>query len=86
MLASMLRHMPSRQPQCMAAANSLGASGINASLSPGHHMLGATCLSDGASHVVCLHMQLICMAKKRGTKVINVVRRADVVQELKDLG
>ena len=36
--------------------------------------------------LVCLHMQLICMAKKRGTKVINVVRRDDVVQELKDLG
>ena len=31
-------------------------------------------------------MQLICMAKKRGTKVISVVRREDVVQELKDLG
>ena len=39
-----------------------------------------------AGYVVCLLMQLICMAKKRGTKVINVVRRADVVQELKDLG
>ena len=36
--------------------------------------------------MVCLHMQLICLAKKRGTKVINVVRRGDVVQELKDLG
>ncbi len=31
-------------------------------------------------------MQLICMAKKRGTKVISVVRREEVVQELKDLG
>ena len=69
-------------------------------MSPDGHMLGAMCLSDGvghvvclrmqliciASHVVCLHMQLICMAKKQGTKVINVVRRQDVVQELKDVG
>ena len=48
--------------------------------------MGGTYLSDKASYGVNLHMQLICMAKKRGTKVINVVRREDVVQELKDLG
>eukprot|EP00891_Asterochloris_glomerata_P007394 jgi/Astpho2/7394/Aster-x0316 len=41
-------------------------------------------LQNAANSV--LGKELICMAKKRGTKVINVVRRADVVQELKDLG
>ena len=87
-LISLLHNMPGRwQPaQQMAAVNSLGLSGTNASLSPDVHMLDDTCLSGGASHVVCLPMQLICMAKKRGTKVINVVRREDVKQELKDLG
>ena len=87
-LISMLHHMPGRQQpaQHMAAVNSFANTGISTSTSQDGHLLSATCLSDGASHVVCVHMQLICMAKKRGTKVINVVRRQDIVQELKDLG
>ena len=41
-------------------------------------------LHNGASSV--LGRELICMAKRRGTKLINVVRRREAVNELKDLG
>ena len=41
-------------------------------------------LHNGASSV--LGRELICMAKLRATKLINVVRRREAVIELKDLG
>ena len=41
-------------------------------------------LHNGASSV--LGRELICMAKRRGTKLINVVRRREAVAELKGLG
>jgi len=41
-------------------------------------------LHNGASSV--LGRELIAMAKRRGTKLINVVRRREVVAELAQLG
>ena len=86
-LTSRLHHMPGRHDQrsvclqysawwCQGAVKY-----CHWAVTYGWHMP-----SDKASYGVSLHMQLICMAKKRGTKVINVVRREDVVQELNDLG
>ena len=36
--------------------------------------------------LVCLRVQLIQYCKHKGIKTINVVRRQEQVQELKDLG
>lgn len=45
---------------------------------------GEWLLHNGASSV--LGRELVCMAQRRGTKLINVVRRREAVNELKDLG
>lgn len=45
---------------------------------------GKYLLQQAANSV--LGKELICMAQKRGTKTINLVRRHEVVDELKQLG
>ena len=45
---------------------------------------GEWLLHNGASSV--LGRELVAMAQRRGTQLINVVRRREAVRELKDLG
>ena len=56
-------------------------------LSGGHNLTSwQRSITDPACLCSVLGKELISLAKKRGTKTINVVRRDKVVNELKQLG
>ena len=54
----------------------------------GEHKLtgGQRSSTDSAPHCSVLGKELISLAKERGTKTINVVRRDEAANELKQLG